>query len=89
MGQIGPSAALVVLAALSFARYTIVTKPLLAKYRPIEVTTYALVAGAVPFLVFAPGAMGALADAPARESGPSCSSRFFRAASRTRCGLAR
>ncbi len=69
LGQIGPSAALVVLSALSFATYTIVTKPLLAKYRPLEVTTYSLVAGTVPFLVFAPGAMAALAGAPAAGVG--------------------
>jgi len=63
LGSIGPSAALVVLAALSFASYTLVTKPLLAKYRPLEVTTYSLVAGSLPFLVFAPGSMHALSTA--------------------------
>ncbi|HSK48820.1 MAG TPA: DMT family transporter [Coriobacteriia bacterium] len=68
-GDIGPSAGLVVLAALSFALYTLVTKPLLSKYRPIEVTTYALVAGAAPFLVFAPGSVEALASASAIDLG--------------------
>jgi drug/metabolite transporter (DMT)-like permease len=63
VGDLGPSAALVVLAALSFATYTMVSKPLLAKYRPLEVTTYALVAGVAPFLVFAPGALGSLSNA--------------------------
>jgi drug/metabolite transporter (DMT)-like permease len=63
LGEIGPSAALVVLAALSFASYTLVTKPLLAKYRPLEVTTYALVAGSIPFVAFAPGSVEALSTA--------------------------
>jgi len=62
-GEIGPSAALIVLAALSFSLYTIVTKPLLSKYRPIEVTTYAVVAGALPFVVFAGGAFAELGSA--------------------------
>lgn len=64
-GAVGPSAALVVLAALSFALYAIISKPLLAKYRPLEVTTYAVVSGAIPFVVFSPGALGALAGAGA------------------------
>lgn len=62
-GQIGLSAGLVVLAALSFALYTLVTKPLLGRYRPLEVTAYATIAGSIPFLVFAPGAGQALATA--------------------------
>ena len=69
LGQIGPSATLVVLAALCFAMYTIAAKPLLAKYRPLEVTTYALVAGSIPFLAFAPGALTALAQTPAAGIG--------------------
>lgn len=56
-------AALVALAALSFAGYVIVSKPLLGRYSPVEVTTYAIVAGSLPFLVFAPGALGAFAAA--------------------------
>lgn len=64
-GQVGPSAGLVVLAALSFASYTLVAKPLMSTYRPLEVTTYALIAGSLPFLIFAPGSMHALTSAPA------------------------
>ncbi len=66
-GSIGPSAALVVAAALCFSLYTLVTKPLLAKYSPLEVTAYATVAGSIPFLVFAPGSFGALATASAAD----------------------
>lgn len=62
-GAIGPSALLVVLAALSFSLYTLTTKPLLARYRPLEVTTYSVVAGSLPFLFFAPGSMEALRTA--------------------------
>lgn len=64
-GQVGPSAGLVVLAALSFSAYTLVAKPLMSTYRPVEVTTYALVAGSLPFLIFAPGSLHALSTAPA------------------------
>ena len=53
-------AALVALAAASFAGYVIVSRPLLARYTPLEVTTYAICAGSLPFLIWAPGALSAL-----------------------------
>lgn len=62
-GQIGPSAGLVVLAALSFAGYTVISKPLFSRYTPMEVTTYCVVAGTLPLLAFAPGSMAAVASA--------------------------
>lgn len=62
-GAMGPSALLVVLAALCFALYTVITKPLFSRYTPMEVTTYAIVGGSVPFLAFAPGALHAVATA--------------------------
>lgn len=63
----GWSAAVVVLAALSFALYTIVTKPMFKRYSPMEVTTYAVVAGSLPFVVFAPGSMhSAMSATPAQ-----------------------
>jgi drug/metabolite transporter (DMT)-like permease len=55
--------ALIVVAALSFALYTVVSKPLFARYSPMEVTTYATVAGSLPFLLFAPGAVHSVATA--------------------------
>jgi drug/metabolite transporter (DMT)-like permease len=58
-------AALVALAAASFAGYVIVSRPLLARYSPLEVTTYAICAGSLPFLVWAPGAVAALGDVSA------------------------
>lgn len=66
-GEIGWSALLIVFAALSFASYTLVSKPLLMKYRPLEVTAYATVAGSLPFLVFAPGALEAVRTASFAE----------------------
>ena len=66
-GEIGWSAALVVLAALSFAGYTVISKPLFSRYTPMEVTTYAVVAGSLPFIAFAPGAVSsALTASPAQ-----------------------
>ena len=57
------SMGLVVLAALSFACFTVVSKPLYARYSAIEVSTYCVVAGCLPFLVFAPGSVAAVATA--------------------------
>ncbi|MDR3685923.1 MAG: EamA family transporter [Coriobacteriia bacterium] len=59
----GEGMALIAVAALSFALYTIVSKPLFARYSPMEVTTYAMVAGSLPFLVFAPGAVHSVVTA--------------------------
>lgn len=64
LGRIGPSAGLVIGAALCFALYTIVTKPLLARYRPLEVAAYATIAGSLPFVIFAPGSWAAVTSAP-------------------------
>ena len=60
-----PHAGLVLVAATSFAGYVLVSKPLLAKYRPIEVTTYAIVSGSLPFVLLAPGSLTALSGASA------------------------
>lgn len=68
-GQIGPSAVLVVGSALMFSLYTLVTKPLLAKYSAIEVTTYAIVAGSIPFVAFAPGSVEVLRTASLTDIG--------------------
>ncbi|MBS3956940.1 MAG: DMT family transporter [Clostridiales bacterium] len=50
-----PAALLVLLAAMATALYFIVSKPLLKKYSALEFTAYAIWAGTVPMLVFAPG----------------------------------
>lgn len=50
-----PAALLVLLAAVSTAAYFIVSKQGLRMYSPLEFTAYAIWAGTVPMLVFAPG----------------------------------
>lgn len=57
-------AALVVFAAASFGGYVHVTKLLLRRYTPLEVTTYAICAGVLPFGVWAPGSVTAVVSAP-------------------------
>jgi drug/metabolite transporter (DMT)-like permease len=59
-----PDALLVLLAALATSVYFIVSKPLLAKYRPLEFTTYVIWLGTAPMLVFAPGLLGQVPQAP-------------------------
>lgn len=63
-GGLTINAVYVLLAAASFGVYVVVQKPLLARYTPLEVTTYAMVAGTLPFLVFAPGVAAAVAGVP-------------------------
>lgn len=63
-GGLTPSALLVALAAACFAGYVLVSKPLLARYSPMQVTAFAIWFGTIPFLVFAPGVPGAVASAP-------------------------
>jgi len=58
-----PSAGLVAFAALCYGAYSLVIKPLLGRYTPLEVTLYALIAGTIPFLLLAPGSVHALATA--------------------------
>lgn len=50
-----PAALLVLCAAMATALYFIVSKPLLERYSAREFTAYAIWAGTVPMLVFAPG----------------------------------
>jgi len=59
-----PGALLVLLSAVATAAYFIVSKPLLARYRPLEFTAYAIWAGTVPMLIFAPGLVAELPVAP-------------------------
>lgn len=58
------SAGLVLLAAACFSGYALVAKPLFSRYTALEVTTYAIVSGAVPFVVFSRGSLAALATTP-------------------------
>jgi drug/metabolite transporter (DMT)-like permease len=61
--RIEAGALLVLISALSTAAYSIISKPMLRRYRPLEFTTYVIWAGTVPMLVWAPGLMGQMAHA--------------------------
>lgn len=60
-----PAAALIGLSALSTAAYFVVSKPLLARHRPLQFTTYVIWCGTVPMLLWAPGLLAQLPTAPA------------------------
>lgn len=53
--RLEPGAALILLSAVVTAAYSIISKPLLARYRPLEFTTYVIWAGTALMLVWAPG----------------------------------
>ncbi len=57
-------ALLILLAALSYAVFTIFQKPYLRRYTPLEFTTYTIVAGTLYLLVFTPGFVADLRAAP-------------------------
>jgi drug/metabolite transporter (DMT)-like permease len=57
-------AALILLAAVSSSVYIIIQKHMLARYRPAEITTYAIWAGTLLLLPFASGLVGAVQAAP-------------------------
>jgi drug/metabolite transporter (DMT)-like permease len=59
-----PAAALVVVAAMSTAGYFVITKPLLARYSPLEYTAYSMWLGTAPMLIFAPGLAASIGEAP-------------------------
>lgn len=58
-----PASLLVLLAAVSTAGYFIVSKQGLRTYSPLEFTAYAIWAGTIPMLVFAPGLVAAIPHA--------------------------
>jgi len=59
-----PAALLILLSAVSTAAYFVVSKPLLARYRPLEFTTYVIWLGTLPMLLWAPGLAAQLPVAP-------------------------
>lgn len=60
-----PYALLVLAAALSGAVYFVLLKPLLRRYSPLELTSYAVWMGTIMLCVFLPGLPRALTSAPA------------------------
>jgi drug/metabolite transporter (DMT)-like permease len=65
VGFVHPAAGLVLLSALATALFAVLQRPLLARYRPLEVTAYVTWGGTLPLLVFLPGFAGALGEAGA------------------------
>lgn len=62
---IDPGAFPILFAAVSESLFFVFQRPYLAKYGSLRFTTYAIWAGTLVMLVFAPGLVGAVADAPA------------------------
>jgi drug/metabolite transporter (DMT)-like permease len=56
-------AGLILLASLSASAYNIIQKSMLDRYRPVEITTYAIWAGTLMLLPFASGLVGQIAAA--------------------------
>ncbi|MDA3935703.1 MAG: GNAT family N-acetyltransferase [Actinomycetota bacterium] len=63
--EIETGAILVLIASITTSTYFIVSKPLLRRYSALEFTSYAIWAGTVPMLVFAPGLVAQIPDASA------------------------
>lgn len=63
--RLSPGALPVLLAAASLSVYSVFQKPFQGRYRPLELTSYAIWSGTLSLLVFAPGLPGAVASAPA------------------------
>ncbi len=63
-----PSGLLIILAALGMSLYTVLQKPLLRKYRALEVVTYCIWAGTLFTLVFLPGLGEAIVAAPPSDT---------------------
>ncbi|MEJ7841710.1 MAG: EamA family transporter [Rubrobacter sp.] len=61
---IDPGALPILLAAVSESLFFVFQKPYLASYGSLRFTTYAIWAGMLVMLVFAPGLLGAVGDAP-------------------------
>lgn len=62
--RLEPNALLILVAAVGTSLYAVLQKPLLQKYRALELVTYCLWSGTLFMLVFLPGFWHALATAP-------------------------
>ncbi len=61
--SLDPGAPLIVLSALSASLYFVFQKPLFSRYTAEQVSVYTLILGSLPFWVFSPGFLSALARA--------------------------
>ncbi len=62
--QVNRGALLLLIAAISQASYFVLQKPLLRKYRPVEVTTYAILSGTMFMIPFSHHLFDAIQNAP-------------------------
>ncbi len=62
--RIEAGAGIIVLAAVCTSAYNVVQKRVMARYRPLEFTTYVIWAGTIPMLAFLPGLVRAVGAAP-------------------------
>lgn len=62
--SVEPGALLILISAAATAVYFVAAKPLLARYRSLEFTTYVIWAGTIPMLFWAPGLAAQLPAAP-------------------------
>jgi drug/metabolite transporter (DMT)-like permease len=62
--QLTWGAGLILLASISSSAYNIIQKQMLGRYRPVEITTYAVWAGTLLLLPFAKGLLGQIQFAP-------------------------
>lgn len=65
VGRIHPAAGLVLVSALATALFAVLQRPMLTRYRPLEVTAFVTWGGTLPLLAFAPGVATAVLAAPA------------------------
>ena len=61
---LGTGSLLVLVSSLGSSLYNVFQKPLLKRYDPVALTTYAMIAGTLFMLVFLPGLAGVVREAP-------------------------
>ena len=62
------AAGLILLASITASAYNIIAKSMLGRYRPVEITTYAIWAGTLMLLPFAGGLIGSVRAAPIADT---------------------
>jgi drug/metabolite transporter (DMT)-like permease len=85
--RLNPGAILIVLAALSAAGYNILQKRYLRKYGPVHLVAYCIWCGTFFMLVFAPGLLDELRNAPPSATLTIIYMGVFRPLLRTLCGV--
>ncbi|MFN2323288.1 MAG: DMT family transporter [Trueperaceae bacterium] len=68
VGRLHPAAALILMSALATAFFAVLQRPMLVRYRPLEVTAFVTWGGTLPLLAFVPGVAAAVLDAPATST---------------------